>query len=97
MILKQLSCVASVPMEIEDTEDNNRTSFEANTESTDVVSKLPGKNIRENDVVLGVLFNGYMPGIRLIWINFCRRSETGVLQSMAVTTSCVHKRLDLFF
>jgi hypothetical protein len=42
-----------------DTEDTKRTSFEAN-ESVDVVSKLPAKIFRENDIVLGVLFNGYV-------------------------------------
>jgi hypothetical protein len=55
-----------------DTEDNKRTSPEANIESVDVVSKLPAKSIRENDIVLGVLFNGYA----FDWINnlkLCRK------------------------
>ena len=44
-------------------EDNNSTfvEFEENTpDSTDVVSTLPAKNLRENDVVLAILFNGYL-------------------------------------
>ena len=40
-----------------DREVTSSATFEASAESNDVVPKLPAKNERENDVVLGILFN----------------------------------------
>jgi hypothetical protein len=46
-----------------DREVTSSATFEASGESNDVVPKLPAKNERENDVVLGILFNGYVSSI----------------------------------
>ena len=46
-----------------DREVTSSATFEASAESNDVVPKLPAKNERENDVVLGILFNGYVSSI----------------------------------
>ena len=71
------------------------------TENTELVSKLPPENVREADLVLGVLFNGYENRLnrcyRSLSSNFCCNSfsiveiDPNFLQHMARQTSRVHE------